>query len=1043
MGAQVSFTAYGREALEALRAVVAEAKKDDPMAPVTVLVPNNIAGIVARRSPRPRPRPRAATASPASGSPRSPGSPSSWPRRLSPAQGRRPATRPVTDRCHPRLPRRRARRLRPGGRAPRHRPSPRPRTPDAPRRRRRRAPAPRARPARSAATSSACTARPPQRLIGGWYDTTDLLHTATQLVTEAPARSRRARRRRPLPAAGPQPRRDRLRAGPRRRTRHARRRRAHRRRPCRAAVHAAVAVAGTRRRAAAARPRQSRALTACSPPPTPTTRSAASSARSCAALREHPGPPGGRALRQRVALRPAAPRAPRRRRHHRQRPGRAAGRRARPVTPACSGCSRPPAPASAAPTSCGPSARSRTTAFAGERISVARWERVSREAGVVAGADWDAGSPPTSSDQERGGHDGGVRVDPRARARATATPPRRCATSSPSCSAGSPTPPCLRPGRSSVAWTLELLHDLVPRPPPALPARGAVRRRRRRAGAAGLAALDTSGPAARPRRPSRRSSASSWSRPSPASAGSARACWSPLSPTPSGSTSTSSSSSGSPRTSTPAGSTTTPCCPNGCGTLHLGQLPSHAGPPRPPSTGSLLAAFAVGRRTSRRASRAATCGEQRSGCPAAGCCPPCASSAATPTSPRRSGTKGADAAERWLHSSPSFAGSRPHDRRAQHRAGVARCGRPPRARDLRRRRRRRPRASCSAPASRPSSPASTATSPARRGCPTTRPASGSSPRPRWSATPSARTRTSSSGCSCVEPVEAPEEVVEISALDVGNLVHESFDQLVTEAAERGELPGYGAAMDRRRSGSGCSEIADAKADELRGRGPHRPPAAVAAAARSASSPTLDWMLDDDDAWRAEHDARVVASELPFGMSGAEPVDRPAAAMAARCAFRGSADKVDQAPRRHPPRHRHQDRQPRTFKVPQGRPGRRRREAPAARLRHGGTGRPRRRRHPGRGARTGSSPAQGARADRAAAHRRGRRAPTPTTVRLARQSASPAGLFPPRPPEDPDFALGAVRLLQPRRARPRRGPPGRGSASGSAPSSRSSPRSSTA
>ena len=49
MGAQVSFTAYGREALETLGAVVAEAKKDDRMAPVTVLVPNNIAGSVARR----------------------------------------------------------------------------------------------------------------------------------------------------------------------------------------------------------------------------------------------------------------------------------------------------------------------------------------------------------------------------------------------------------------------------------------------------------------------------------------------------------------------------------------------------------------------------------------------------------------------------------------------------------------------------------------------------------------------------------------------------------------------------------------------------------------------------------------------------------------------------------------------------------------------------------------------------------------------------------------------------------------------------------
>ena len=49
MNSKVTCTEYGRAALDALRVVVADAKRDDPMAPVTVLVPNNIAGIVARR----------------------------------------------------------------------------------------------------------------------------------------------------------------------------------------------------------------------------------------------------------------------------------------------------------------------------------------------------------------------------------------------------------------------------------------------------------------------------------------------------------------------------------------------------------------------------------------------------------------------------------------------------------------------------------------------------------------------------------------------------------------------------------------------------------------------------------------------------------------------------------------------------------------------------------------------------------------------------------------------------------------------------------
>ena len=49
MSEAVTVTAYGRDALHALRSVVADAKSSDPMAPVTVVVPNNIAGIVARR----------------------------------------------------------------------------------------------------------------------------------------------------------------------------------------------------------------------------------------------------------------------------------------------------------------------------------------------------------------------------------------------------------------------------------------------------------------------------------------------------------------------------------------------------------------------------------------------------------------------------------------------------------------------------------------------------------------------------------------------------------------------------------------------------------------------------------------------------------------------------------------------------------------------------------------------------------------------------------------------------------------------------------
>ncbi len=50
MGVTVRSTAYGSAAYASLRAVVGEAKRHDAMAPVTVVVPSNIVGIIARRT---------------------------------------------------------------------------------------------------------------------------------------------------------------------------------------------------------------------------------------------------------------------------------------------------------------------------------------------------------------------------------------------------------------------------------------------------------------------------------------------------------------------------------------------------------------------------------------------------------------------------------------------------------------------------------------------------------------------------------------------------------------------------------------------------------------------------------------------------------------------------------------------------------------------------------------------------------------------------------------------------------------------------------
>ena len=45
----MEWTGYGREAAEALRAVIARTKADEPLAPVTVVVPSNHVGVAARR----------------------------------------------------------------------------------------------------------------------------------------------------------------------------------------------------------------------------------------------------------------------------------------------------------------------------------------------------------------------------------------------------------------------------------------------------------------------------------------------------------------------------------------------------------------------------------------------------------------------------------------------------------------------------------------------------------------------------------------------------------------------------------------------------------------------------------------------------------------------------------------------------------------------------------------------------------------------------------------------------------------------------------
>jgi RecB family exonuclease len=140
----------------------------------------------------------------------------------------------------------------------------------------------------------------------------------------------------------------------------------------------------------------------------------------------------------------------------------------------------------------------------------------------------------------------------------------------------------------------------------------------------------------------------------------------------------------------------------------------------------------------------------------------------------------------------------------------------------------------------------------------------------------------------VHQLEPPEDILVISPLEIGNLIHQTLDELVSENAEN--LPGHGQAWtsgQHRR----LLTIAGRKADEYAARGLTGHPR-LWDPERDRIVNDVEWMLQDDDEWRAATKARVVASEMPFGMRGAAAieVDIPGG----RIRMRGSADKVDMA-----------------------------------------------------------------------------------------------------------------------------------------------------
>ncbi|MGY4770676.1 PD-(D/E)XK nuclease family protein [Kribbella sp. CWNU-51] len=138
----------------------------------------------------------------------------------------------------------------------------------------------------------------------------------------------------------------------------------------------------------------------------------------------------------------------------------------------------------------------------------------------------------------------------------------------------------------------------------------------------------------------------------------------------------------------------------------------------------------------------------------------------------------------------------------------------------------------------------------------------------------------------VEPLEAPEDLLVISPLQVGNLIHNSLDAFVSRLA--GSLPGYGEPWTTEQRSLLLAIGADL-ADQFEAEGLTGHPR-LWQRERLRVLGDLMVLLTDDDRWRVERDASVVASELRFGFDGEPPVEIPVPS--GRVLLRGSADKVD-------------------------------------------------------------------------------------------------------------------------------------------------------
>ena len=141
----------------------------------------------------------------------------------------------------------------------------------------------------------------------------------------------------------------------------------------------------------------------------------------------------------------------------------------------------------------------------------------------------------------------------------------------------------------------------------------------------------------------------------------------------------------------------------------------------------------------------------------------------------------------------------------------------------------------------------------------------------------------------VEPPATPEDLVQISALEVGSLIHEVLDRFFTLQSRAGAVPGGGQRWTAAQRGELDRMVLEVAA-EFEGRGVTGHPL-LWRQERNRIAVDLQLLLGDDELVRAQTGRVQVRSELSFGIRE-HPAVRVGLADGREIWFRGSADRVD-------------------------------------------------------------------------------------------------------------------------------------------------------